>query len=229
MSVVKYIFGLIGLGMLVGAFFLFTNTQDFLKTAVTADGTVIELVSSRSSDSVTYAPVVEFQTNDGSRIEFMSSSSSNPPSYSRGETVEVLYQASSPEKARINGFFSLWGAALIVGIIGLVFFLIGFAIILFSVLKSKNIKYLKENGTRISAKFQSVSTNTSVKVNGRHPFQILAQWQNPTTTQLHIFKSDNLWFDPTEHIKGDEISVLIDLDKPKKYYMDTSFLPEVVS
>ena len=157
---------------------------------------MIDLQQSRSSDSITYAPVVEFQTKNGSRIEFISSTSSNPPSYSRGETVEVLYNESSPEKARINGFFSLWGGALIVGLIGLVFFLIGFLIILFGTLKSKNIKKLKESGTRISAEFQSVQQNTSLTVNGRHPFQILAQWQNPSTSKIHIFNSDNLWFDP---------------------------------
>ena len=229
MSAIKYIFGLIGLGMLVGAFFLFTNTQNFLKTATTSNGTVIDLQQSRSSDSITYAPVVEFQTKDGSRIEFISSTSSNPPSYSRGETVEVLYNESSPEKARINGFFSLWGGALIVGLIGLVFFLIGFLIILFGTLKSKNIKKLKESGTRISAEFQSVQQNTSLTVNGRHPFQILAQWQNPSTSKIHIFNSDNLWFDPTEHITSDQISVFVDLDNPKKYYVDTSFLPEIAS
>ena len=229
MSIIKYVFTLIGLGMLIGAFFLFSNTQSFLKTALITEGTVIDLQPSRSSDSVTYAPVVEFQTFDGSIIEFTSSTSSNPPSYSRGETVDVLYQGSFPERAKINGFFSLWGAALIVGFLGLVFFLIGFSIIVVGILKNKNIKYLKENGTRISAEFQRVKQNRAIQVNDQYPYQILAQWQNPTTTQIHIFTSENIWFDPTDYIKTDEINVLIDLQNPKKYYVDTSFLPEIAS
>jgi len=223
--------------VLGGAYLAFSSTQDFLKTAVSTQGTVIELVRSRSSSSsssssssnsdYTYAPVVEFETQDGRRVEFKSSTSSNPPSYSRGEKVEVLYQETSPENAKIQGFFSLWGLSMIVGIFGLILSLIGFGIILSSIKKSKKIKALKESGTRVNAEVQSVGLNTSLKVNGRHPFQIIAQWQNPTTTKIHIFKSDNIWFDPEEYVKGNMVDVLIEPDNPKVYHVDTSFLPEV--
>lgn len=227
MSFIKYIFALIGAGMLVGAFFLFTGTQDFLKTAKTTQGTVVDLISSRSSDSVTYAPLIEFNTTDNSRIEFVSSNSSSPPSYSRGESVEVLYQESSPESAKINSFFSLWLGTIIVGVLGLIFFLIGMSIIIFGVSKSKMIKQLKATGTPILANFQSVQKNTSYEVNGKNPYQIITQWQNPNTSEIHVFKSENIWFDPTMHIESDKISVLIDSQDPKKYFMDISFLPKM--
>ncbi|MFE0100699.1 DUF3592 domain-containing protein [Streptomyces sp. NPDC059009] len=51
---------------------------------------------------------------------FRSPTGSNPPSYERGDRVEVLYRADSPEDARINGFASLWLLPLIFGGIGLV-------------------------------------------------------------------------------------------------------------
>lgn len=228
-SVIKYTFTVLGLGMLFGAFTFYTNTQDFLKNALTTSGTVVELVSSRSSDSTTYRPVVEFKTQDGKLVEFTSSSGSNPPSFSEGEIVEVLYQESSPERAKINSFFSLWGGSTILGGLGAVFFIVGFSIILFGSLKSKRIKYLKENGTPIKAKFQSVEINGSLKVNGRNPYQIYVQWKNPATSELHIFKSENIWFDPTDHINTDEITVLIEKNNPKKHYVDISFLPKVAS
>lgn len=228
-SIIKYTFTVVGIGMLAGAFFLFTNTQEFLKSALTADGTVVELVRTRSTDSYTYKPVVEFKTRDGSLIEFTSSSSSNPPSYSQGEIVEVLYQESFPEQAKINGFFSLWGGPAIVGGLGSAFFLIGVSILLLGALKGKKIEHLRKNGISIKAKFQSVEINDSLKVNGKSPYQICAQWQNPTTAELHIFNSENIWFDPTDHINTDEITVLIEKDNPKKHYVDISFLPKVAS
>lgn len=46
---------------------------------------------------------------------------------------------------------------------------------------------------------------------------------------MHVFVSDCIWFDPTDHIDTDELTVLIDKDSPKKYYVDISFLPEVAS
>lgn len=226
-SIVKYAFTMGGLGMLIGAFFIYKNTQDFLKDALTTEGTVIELVRSRSSDSTTYRPVVEFKTQGGSRVEFTSSSGSNPPGYSKGEVVEVLYQESSPEQAKINGFFSLWGASTILGGIGSVFFLVGISIILFGSLKGKKIEYLRKNGIPIKAKFQSVETNGSIEVNGKNPYQICVQWKNPATSELHVFNSDNIWFDPTDHINSDEITVLIEKDNPQKYHVDISFLPKV--
>lgn len=226
-SIIKIVFSLLGFGMLAVSLFLYTATKEFLKDAVTAQGTVTELVRSKSSDSTTYRPVVEFKTADGSVVEFTSSMGSNPPSFSRGEVVEVFYEEASPEKAKINTFFSLWGLPLIFGSVGLVFFLIGFSMVIFAYFKKKKIAYLKQRGDPVYAKFQRVERNTSTKVNGVSPFRIVTQWMNPVTSELHIFKSDNIWFDPTDHIKTDELRVLIERNNPKKYHLDLSFLPRV--
>ncbi|WP_299881707.1 DUF3592 domain-containing protein [uncultured Cocleimonas sp.] len=233
MKMLKYIFLPIGLALLAGAFYFYTSTQTFLKGALSAQGTVIELVrskssnSSSSSSSYTYKPVVEFKTPAGKRIEFTSSTGSKPPSYSKGEIVEVFYDESFPQKAKINGFFYLWGPAIILGLMGVIFTLIGAAMLFMKYRKNKNIEYLKLKGTPVKAKFQSVERNRMLAVNKSNPYQIYAQWKNPMTSELHIFKSENLWFDPTNHINTDEITVLIDRNNPKIYYVDTSFLPKL--
>ena len=235
-KVIKYIFTAVGLLMLIGAFKLYNYTQTFLSEATTTNGEVIELIrerssstssSSNSSDSYTYRPVVQFTTQSGKEIEFTSSTGSNPASYSRGEKVEVLYQLESPEKAKINGFFSLWGAAVIVGGIGAIFFLIGGGMLLFGQRKKQKIQSLMQSGVPITTKYQSVELNSSYEVNGRSPYRILSQWTNPTTSELHIFKSDNIWFDPSDHVSSEEITVLIENNNPKKYHMDISFLPKL--
>lgn len=228
-SIIKYTFTVVGLGLLVGAYYLFASTQEFVKNASTSDGTVVEVVRSRSSDSVTYRPVVEFKIKDGSIIEFTSSTGSNPPSYSKGEIVEVLYLESHPEEAAINGFFSLWGGSVIVAGLGAVFFLVGSMILLWGGLKDKKVEYLRKNWFPVKAKFQSVEINSSVEVNGRRPYIICAQWKNPATSEVHLFSSENIWFDPTDYINADELTVLIERDNPKKYYVDISFLPKVAS
>ncbi len=228
-SIVKYVFTLVGLGMLIGAFTLYNNTQGFIQNSLVTDGRVVALASSRTSDSTIYRPVVEFNTREGSVVEFTSSSGSNPPSYSEGEIVEVLYQEATPEQAKINAFFSLWGGATILASLGAVFFLVGFSIVLFGSLKGKKLKYLKHNGTVIKAKLQSVEVNHSLNVNGRNPYQIFVQWKNPATNELHLFNSENIWFDPTDHIIADELTVLIDQENPKKYHVDVSFLPDIAA
>ena len=110
---------------------------------------------------------------------------------------------------------------------GAIFFLVGSSIILFGRLKDKKVKYLRKKGIPIKTKFQSVETNDSFEVNGRNPYQICVQWKNPATSELHLFNSDNIWFDPTDHIKNDEITVLIEKGNPEKYHVDISFLPKL--
>lgn len=227
MKIIKYVFLIIGLALLGGAFFLYQNKQTFLEKAITVKGTVTELLPSRSDNSTTYKPVVSFTTKDGKQIQYTSSVSSNPPSYEVGETVEIFYDPADPHDANINGFASLWLAPLILGFIGTIFFLIGFSFFLFGKLKQKKIEDLKFNGKTIATKFDHVQLNSNYKVNGRSPFLIYSQWLNPATNELHLFKSEDIWFDPTNFIPLEEIKVLIDPVNPKKYYMDISFLPKL--
>ena len=71
----------VGIALLVASVFLLLNTRDFLSEAVITEGTVLELVESRSSDSITYRPLVQFQNESGQVVNSASSTSSNPPSY----------------------------------------------------------------------------------------------------------------------------------------------------
>ena len=228
-NLLKIIFSLLGAAVLVGAFFSYQNTTTFLDEALEVPGTVTDLIYSRSSDSSSYYPVVEFQDVSGQLIEFQSSSGSNPASYSVGESVSVLYRAGEPQSARINGFFSLWGLSLILGILGGVFFLVGALMILVPLLRQGRGAKLRESGQLVVARVQGVEQNTGLVMNGQSPFRIVTQWQNPITASVHVFRSDNIWFDPTDHIPGEAINVYIRPDNPKRYWVDTSFLPQMAS
>lgn len=223
---IKYTFLGIGLCMLLAAGLLFQNTRSFLNSAILTEGTVIDLVESSPNDTTVYQPIISFQDQKGEAIEFKSTVGNNPPSYLPGDKVELIYEADNPEGASINNFFSLWGGALIVAGIGAVFTLMGLGIMLTTFLKARNDSYLLRHGTPIETQFQSIKLNESISVNGQHPYCIISHWLNPETSELHIFKSDNLWFDPSEHIKNGLITVFIDKQKPHKYYLDTSFLPK---
>ncbi|MBI3186628.1 MAG: DUF3592 domain-containing protein [Gammaproteobacteria bacterium] len=226
LAITKYLFTLVGLGMLTGAFFLYQNTSNFLEHATRVDGTVIELIPSHSSDSTTYKPVVAFTTLEGQKLEVTSSVSTNPPAYSKGESVDIFYLPAEPHNAKISGYFSFWGVATILAGMGLVFFMIGAGIMLSAVLKTRKEEYLKAEGVRITTEFQSVDLNKSITVNGRHPFRVLCQWQHPVTSEIHIFKSNNIWYDPSSYMTK-HITVFIEKNNPKKYYVDLSFLPKL--
>ncbi|WP_432015503.1 DUF3592 domain-containing protein [Streptomyces cucumeris] len=116
-------------------------TGDSISTLADAErtqGTVVALdwrtddteTSSKKhqSDEPAAYPVVEFTSKDGTRRTFRSSTGTNPPSHEKGDRVEVLYSADSPDDARINDFASLWLGPLIFGGLGLLFAGIGTAI-----------------------------------------------------------------------------------------------------
>lgn len=231
LKIVQYAFLIIGAAMLAGTFFMVQNTQQFLQTSLKAQGTVIDLIekrsSSSSSNSRTYSPKVQFTTATGENITFTTSSSSYPPSYDIDEKVDVFYMVDKPNSAKINGYFDLWGGATILGILGGIFFAIGAGIALFITLSLRKKTNLTSTGDAIEANFQSVKRNESISVNNTHPYQILAQWLNPRTNEIHIFKSENIWFDPTSHIKNKKIKVYIEPNNPKKYHVDISFLPKL--
>ncbi|MBL6749169.1 MAG: DUF3592 domain-containing protein [Nevskia sp.] len=114
----KYLLGLAGLALLAGSAMLFAGARSFIAHAARAEGVVTDLV--QDADSKNQAPQVQFVDAGGHPQQFVSSLSSNPPAYARGDKVPVLYDPARPAHARIDAFFSLWGAALVAAALGLV-------------------------------------------------------------------------------------------------------------
>lgn len=94
--------------------YLYQRTTHFLKTAQPASGVVVRMIANHGSDSTTFAPQVEFAPPGSSeRVRFTHSISSNPPAYSVGEKVKVLFNPANPRDATIDlGVWSYWGAVL---------------------------------------------------------------------------------------------------------------------
>lgn len=238
LTLIKYLFVLIGGVLLIGAGFAAANTRSFLAHALRTEGKVVALqprhsttahsTSSSSARSPTFAPLVRF-THAGQVIDFTASTASNPPPYHIGETVPVLYEGTPPFKARIDSFFSLWGATIIVGGIGTIFLLIGALLIIVPRMSARADDRLRQEGVAVEADLQSVALNTAVTVNGRNPFRITAQWQDPATSRVYVFVSRNIWLDPSKYITGKSVRVFIAQGNPRRYYVDLSFLPALAN
>lgn len=102
--------------------------------AAKATGTVVrfEMSGGRSSNGGSgpplFCPVVRFVTADGREIELTASTCSRPAAYDIGESVEVDYDPAAPEDAAFGGFFTRHLVALVFGVIGLVFSVVGIAL-----------------------------------------------------------------------------------------------------
>lgn len=229
LSVFKYVFLSIGLAILLGSWMAYKSSRDFLEKAVSTQGTVVDFVKVRGSSSTTFRPVVQFITGQGQEVEFISSTGRSRPSFTVGQQVDILYLPENPEDAKFNNYSDLWSIALVTGVMGGVFFSVGAIIFLVGGLKSRRKEYLLRSGVSVEAEFRAVECNEGVSLNGRNPFVIVCHWLNPSTSELHVFESENIWFDPSAYIKSERVKVFIDRANPRKYHVDLSFLPRVAS
>ena len=74
--------------------------------------------------STLYRPTVRFQTADGRVVDHTPATSNNIASRV-GQSVEVHYDPTQPTEALIGGGFRLWFNLLVLGIAGIVFFIVG--------------------------------------------------------------------------------------------------------
>jgi len=224
-----YLFLVLGVIMLIIALFVLNNKQQFVKNSMITTGKVINVEKRQSTDSeghtsYSYYPVCVFQTENQELITFVSKTGSGRSKYDVEDEVEIRYDPSDPSHAEINSFFRIWMLPVILGAMGLVFFLIGGGLVLTRWKNKKKRQRLMFDGTRIQTKFVEVEKNTNLTVNGKHPYRIITNYEK--NDELYVFKSENIWFNPSQFITTEEIDVYVDPMEMKKYYMDISFLPK---
>ena len=142
--------------------------------------------------------------------------------YYEGKEIEVYYNKNNPAKVETESSIIILLIFIVFGIVGLI---VGFIGMIKSVKKSKKIKQLKIIGKQIYATYVSTNLNTSYSVNGRNPYNIICEWNNPVTNKKYLFKSENLWFNPEQYILENNITtfiVFINPNKIEEYVVDIS-------
>lgn len=114
--------------LVAGAVVLFFSVR-FATASETAVGTVVEVSAQQDCERRNnrrecrdvYRPTVTYTTAAGEEITFTSNSANSNWNFPIGSTVNVRYDPANPQGARMDGWFSLWGAPTIVGGLGVVF------------------------------------------------------------------------------------------------------------
>jgi hypothetical protein len=130
------IFGGLGLFALVAGVIWGFRRSELFRGGLRTQGVVVDQfksVSSTVSDekasstgvSISYYPVVEFQTERGATIRFRGATGSGVPDYETGAVVTVVYRPNDPQQAKILSFSQFWLGPLVVTVAGLVLFLMG--------------------------------------------------------------------------------------------------------
>ncbi|MBQ1782671.1 MAG: DUF3592 domain-containing protein [Gammaproteobacteria bacterium] len=223
-ATILFALGASGLG---GCVWWVNSIQDFKSHAQSATGTVIGHQLRRSNNGgTTYAPEVSYIGLDGGRHTFVSSVSTKPRSHDIGDQVQVLIDTRNPNDARLATTSGLWLGPIILAILSGSFTLMGGGLLLWRLQSARRRRWLQRHGQRVEARIVNVGANTSIRINGRHPWQIQCQWQEPRSGKIYRYASDNIDYDPASYLQGEAITVLIAPGNPKRYWVDTSALPE---
>ena len=126
---VGYLYLILGVLIFFGGLYITKSTSDFIDNALSARGTVIELI--RKDDSL--YPVVSFKDKNEKQHTFDSNYGCSPACYKEQEQVTVLYRESNVMAPKISGFMSLWLPSLL--LLG-----IGFSFVVVSLLQIKRLR-----------------------------------------------------------------------------------------
>ena len=218
-KLVWIIFSIIGAIFLIIGLVLFQNVFDY-KNKIDIMGTITEIVTSENNEN---HKVYVSYTVDGKKYESeLNGYSSN---FYEGKEIKIYYDKDNPNKIGMKSLDLLF---LIFPSLGLVFLIIGGIGMLVKINKKKLEKRLKENGELIYANYNETVLNTSYRINGKSPYNIICEWNDSSNNKKYIFKSKNIWINPTKIIEEKNIKqfpVYIDNNR-KKYFVDIDILTE---
>lgn len=116
---------------------------------------------------------------------------------------------------------------LVFGLVGLVFLLTGVIGLAVLARKARLRRWLIENGRAINAEYDGCGMQTSIKMNGRHPYVVQCHYTDSATRTIYIFRSEGLWFNPASLLEGRRtVRVLVHPDDFRKYYVDISVITD---
>lgn len=184
------------------------------KNYVPADATIVDFVRNHSGDNT--LTVVKYFV-DGQ--EYESSLNSYSSNWSVGDRVNVYYNPENPDETKMEIPVIMM---IVFPSFGIVFIAVG----LFLCLKEKKLKRKKkkliENGLSVNAKVIDFTVNTRISVNNRHPFIIIAEYDD--SINKHRFRSDNVWENVTSDCIGETVKVYYEPNNMNNYYVDADGL-----
>lgn len=203
------------------------QTRSFTHYATRTLGLVDDVfeVKKNSPGEGRWCSEILFTTSDGEEIAFISRSAKRNALH-KGDRVQLFYLASNPDEVKLRSFTGLWGKSLAFGGAGLILLLGGAGMVSYNHRRTGRAEWLKRSGLKLEAKYQGVGINYDVEVESKHPWRILARRVDPRSGKLLLFKSDDLWYDPTPFIDRKSFTVYTVKGNPSRYYMDISFLPD---
>ncbi|WP_198371835.1 DUF3592 domain-containing protein [Roseomonas rosulenta] len=238
--IVAWIFLPLGLALLAGGGYAAWREVEFRRGAIETDGRVVEMRSRIDNDrnrgtSRTYAPVFTFALPSGKLQRVEAGIWSNPPCCTVGEAIRVRYRPEAPERAQMTGFMESWFVATLLGGMGLVFTLVGTAVLRVARPGGPGLAMAPPGAPGMAMPQAGVPPNAmtfAVPLVGMRrqggACILQARWADPRSGVQRLFESPPIPFDPVPQMRSmTSVQVTFDPGMPDgPYAMDLSFLRE---
>src|SRR5262245_53982730 len=203
-----------GGALFMGVLFL-VDSVALVATGQRAEGVVVRNVPGSGRRPLIY-PVVSFKVA-GRPVEIKGQIGSKPAAHAVNDAVTVCYRPHDPEHALIGTFRELYLIATILSGIGAVLVGIGGGFLWVpGWLRRKRERIIAE-GISAQAKVVDIFIDRSLRVNGRSPWVIVAEFQDPITGETIRCKSHYLWEAPDGQYRvGGPVTVFYLPDRPQK-------------
>lgn len=216
-GIIFFIVGIIFFGIL-----LFFNHRDneFMKHSVKVVGVIENINYDYGIDDDTIDVYVSYKDLDGVNHKGRSNYSSS--NMNIGDKIDVYYDINNPSSfiVKKDAIFDY----IFFGISGL-FIVLGGILIVVPIIKKNQGSNLIKNGIKLTATITSVTMNNNYQVNGKSPYIINASFIYQDL--MYEAKSKNIWYNAEFIINNyniKELPVYIEINNPKKYYLDTTEL-----
>lgn len=217
------IFLIIGVVFLAVGIALLNSGIKFRKNAVETKAVITDIQTHRSGDDVNHSVWVEYEF-DGKVYEDIRLNEYNSGMHV-GKEITILVDPKNPQKVSTEYGLIFAGGVFI--LMGVIFSCVGIIPIIVGIKKSSLQKQLIAGGRYIFAKVESITQNTSYKVNGRSPYVVYCTYQDEYKDVVYRFKSGNIWQNPEYFLQpGSDVRVYVNGEDYSKYYVDVESMLE---
>lgn len=218
------VFAIVGIGLIIGGIIWLINGISFKAKAVEITGEIVNIESyytgSGSKKKLHHNVYIDYEYN-GVYYDNVMLGEYTSGMY-EGKMITLLCDPDNPGDVRTGS--STVFVPIVLMIFGLVFGLVGIIPLLSGAKKNASQKRLLVEGRVLHAVVESVTLNTSYRVNGRSPYIIYCTYTDEFNGTVYRFKSNNIWNNPEMMFPvGSSINVHVDSNDYSKYYVDTEY------
>jgi hypothetical protein len=213
------IFAGVGGLFLAAALVLLALDLRFFADARRTEGVVVSL---RCGKKGSCAPDIAYSDHAGRRHTLHSNRYARP-SYQVGDRLPLAYDPDEPDDAAVDRPLDRHLLPALFGGIGGIQFTIGLLGLLRRARRKREIAWLLRAGERVEATVVTITHDTSIRVNRRHPWVIHCEARLPGEATPRKFISRRFWDDPTPHV-GRTLVVRYDPRDPGRHVVDTGEL-----